>query len=119
MKAGKLANQLWMICQYNENTLVDLPSSVMAPAKKAYLLIEIECLQKGDYFSIQLHWFLNSVCIYICKFEVGINEIRNFYKFGAKFQNTPLSIIGQFFGLMSLGLDYIRKMIGKTCIDYP
>ena len=34
---------------------------------------------------------------YICKFEVEINEIRNFYKIGAEFQDTPLSIIGHFF----------------------
>jgi hypothetical protein len=28
MKAGKLAIWPWLVCQYNENTLVDLPSSV-------------------------------------------------------------------------------------------
>ena len=28
MKAGKLAIWPWLICQYNKNTLVDLPSSV-------------------------------------------------------------------------------------------
>ena len=28
MKAGKLAIRPWLICQYNENTLMELPSSV-------------------------------------------------------------------------------------------
>ena len=31
MKAGKLAIQPWLICPYNENTLVDLLSSVGTP----------------------------------------------------------------------------------------
>jgi hypothetical protein len=30
MKAEKLAIQPWLICQYNENTLMDLPSSVIS-----------------------------------------------------------------------------------------
>ena len=29
MEAGKLAIRPWLVCQYNENTLVDLPSSVV------------------------------------------------------------------------------------------
>ena len=29
MKAGKSAIQPWLTCQYNENLLVDLPSSVV------------------------------------------------------------------------------------------
>ena len=28
MKAGKLAIRLWLVCQYNKYTLVDLPSSL-------------------------------------------------------------------------------------------
>ena len=30
-KAGKLAIQPWLRCQYNKNTLVDLPSSMKVP----------------------------------------------------------------------------------------
>ena len=34
MKAGKLAIWSWLICQYNENMLVDLPLSVITVNKK-------------------------------------------------------------------------------------
>ena len=43
--------------------------------------------------------YIGLFCIYICKIEVEINEIRNFYKIGAEFENTPPSIIGNFFAL--------------------
>ena len=35
MKAGMLAIWPWLICQYNKNTLVDLPSSVILAKKYA------------------------------------------------------------------------------------
>ena len=41
MKAGKLAIRPWLICQYNENTLVDLPSSV---AWFATIIIQCLCM---------------------------------------------------------------------------
>ena len=106
MKAGKLAIWPWMICLYNENTLVDLPSSVMAPAKSLFS-DRNRMLTERWLFICPV-----SVCIYICKLEVEINEIRNFYKVGAEFQNTPPSIIGQFFllNLTALWLDNFRKM---------
>ena len=37
MKAGNSAIQPWLSCQYNENTVVDLPSSVV-DAPKYYVL---------------------------------------------------------------------------------
>ena len=37
MKAGKSAIRPWMSCPYNDNTLLDLPSSVVL-RKKGFLL---------------------------------------------------------------------------------
>ena len=37
LKAGKSAIRPWLSCQYNENTLVDLPSSVSTSINKVAL----------------------------------------------------------------------------------
>ena len=37
MKAGKSAIWPWLVCQYNKNTLVDLPSSVV-PKQNIFLV---------------------------------------------------------------------------------
>ena len=44
MKAGKLAIWPWLSCQYNKNTLVDLPSSV--------------------HFILKIMDFVNECCLY-------------------------------------------------------
>ena len=44
MKAGKLAIRPWLSCQCNENTLVDLPSSV----SKVKIVEEIPSIIKND-----------------------------------------------------------------------
>ena len=44
MKAGKLAIRPWLICEYNENTLVDLPSSVRKSITHMILNVGTRCL---------------------------------------------------------------------------
>ena len=41
VKAGKLAIRPWLVCQYNEHTLVDLPSSVGATNQDMLLFVTL------------------------------------------------------------------------------
>ena len=53
MKAGKLAIRPWLACQYNENTLVDLPYSVGKAdllAFKIFFIIQYVIWENFDYF---------------------------------------------------------------------
>ena len=62
MKAGKSAIWPWLSCQYNENTLVDLPSSVLASVTKVCtypfnhfgLLFRADNLQSGKVLALEI-----------------------------------------------------------------
>ena len=62
MKTGKLAIRPWLSCQYKENTLVDLLSSVLASVIKVCtypfnhfgLLFRADNLQSGKVLALEI-----------------------------------------------------------------
>ena len=59
MKAEKLAIRPWLSCQYNENTLVDLPSSVTKTAQNRFKLwndFSIVGSSQQEYSLIEKRW---------------------------------------------------------------
>ena len=51
MKTGKLAIRPWLSCPYNEITLVDLQSSVVAALQNAQKLHNTKCPNGDNYYS--------------------------------------------------------------------
>ena len=65
MKAGKSAIRSWLSCQYNENTVVDLPSSVV-DAPKYYVTSVSKKLGQGAvvyYFALSQFFFETDVIL--------------------------------------------------------
>ena len=80
MKAGKSAIRSWLSCQYNKNTVVDLPSSVV-DAPKYYVTSVSKKLGQGAvvyYFALSQFFLKQTLYLLRNEFEILTNRATKY-----------------------------------------